>query len=154
MIAKEVPGGSDFTQMPSAGCPGQSQRGVFSPPTLGTGFGYYASGQSFPGPTCGKSASRRRPKRPKPAETLAGFTARYEITGIAHARACRRAALRGCKVMANTIIMRGAYAITDPRLDASGVIPGRRDCDHGRHRQGDRPFCPRARWRTTPGHRA
>ncbi|MGC1891511.1 MAG: hypothetical protein WA709_36450, partial [Stellaceae bacterium] len=29
----------------------------------------------------------------------------------------------GCYVMADTIIMRGAYAIPDPRLGASGVIP-------------------------------
>jgi hypothetical protein len=30
---------------------------------------------------------------------------------------------QGCNVMTDTIIMRGAYAITDPRLGASGVIP-------------------------------
>jgi 5-methylthioadenosine/S-adenosylhomocysteine deaminase len=31
--------------------------------------------------------------------------------------------LQGFKVMTDTIIMRGAYAITDPRLGAAGVIP-------------------------------
>jgi 5-methylthioadenosine/S-adenosylhomocysteine deaminase len=35
----------------------------------------------------------------------------------------RRGELRGCKAMTDTIIMRGAYTITDPRLGASGVIP-------------------------------
>src|SRR6267143_789702 len=34
-----------------------------------------------------------------------------------------RAELQGCKAMTETIIMRGAYAITDPCLGASGVIP-------------------------------
>jgi 5-methylthioadenosine/S-adenosylhomocysteine deaminase len=33
------------------------------------------------------------------------------------------AVLEGCKAMTETIIMRGAYAITDPRRGASGVIP-------------------------------
>src|ERR1700726_2209143 len=31
--------------------------------------------------------------------------------------------LQECKTMTETIIMRGAYAITDPRLGPSGVIP-------------------------------
>ena len=34
-----------------------------------------------------------------------------------------RAELQGCEAMRETIIMRGAYVITDPRLGASGVIP-------------------------------
>src|ERR1700757_4845416 len=33
-----------------------------------------------------------------------------------------RAELQGCEAMRETIIMRGAYAITDARLGASGVI--------------------------------
>ena len=41
---------------------------------------------------------------------------------LVQARDGGRAELQGCKAMTETIIMRGAYAITDPRLGASGVI--------------------------------
>jgi hypothetical protein len=57
-----------------------------------------------------------------------------QATGATRSRKTEREALQpprdrgrsesqGCKAMTETIIVRGAYAITDPGLGASGVIP-------------------------------
>ena len=66
-------------------------------------------------------ANRVWTRETAPPEEASGFS--ESATKLWPGSHLLRADLRRCKVMTHIIILRGAYAITDPRLGASGVIP-------------------------------